>query len=701
MATLGRIREYPKTLLAIVGLAMAAFIIGDLLTSSNSIIQSSRDKVLEVNDNTVTYEQFEKARQRKSEFLKTMMGQDLNNDGIQQLSQQVYNEFLMKELLDQECSKLGLAVTKNEINDLVQGDKLSPVLQQFFGQQARQVASMFANTITSNSFDEVSKQFPFITLDNWMEIENQIILTRKMEKYTSLISAAIKPNKLEAKKHFEGDNEEVTFAYAKKYSSSVSDSLVKASTNDIKAYYESTKRLYKVAQNRKINYIAVALRPSQADYESVLNDLNSIKEDFSTMEDVEDLVNGNSIVPYVDAYMSMKDIEENFSEEIKDFVVNAEKNAIMDPELQQGNVYVMARVLDKKTAADSIKIAFVMLESEEAANNISNALKNNNVDLAATIDTFPQQQRFTGWVTELTARQNFGKEVCNELFATGKNQVISKSIDGGSRTVYYAAKVLDQTAPVAKAKVAIYASDVTPSTITRRDEYGKLMSFLTECKDDVKVMKEKAPEKGFFVNETNLPSTTYAIGQVSDARAAVRFAFQGKKGEVSEIFECGDNYLVVIPASDIEEGYLSLNDNTFKQQIEAQVLPYKKAEYIAAQMNEASDKSLQGYAQAIGASVDTASFVNLNLNNVMGIGSEPKIIAAALKAEAGKPIIVAGRSVAVALQVIDKHSKNLEYNEEAQLQSVARSRDYVQATNNAFNALVNASEINDNRISFY
>ena len=142
MAVLQRIRNHSVALLVIVGFAMAAFIIGDLLTSSSSIMQSSRDKVVTIDGDKVTYEQFEVLRQRKSEFYKTMMGQDLDNNASQQLTQTVYSECVIKNLLNKTCEDLGLSVTDDEINELVQGEHISPILTQYFGEQAPSIAQL-------------------------------------------------------------------------------------------------------------------------------------------------------------------------------------------------------------------------------------------------------------------------------------------------------------------------------------------------------------------------------------------------------------------------------------------------------------------------------------------------------------------------------------------------------------------------------
>ena len=696
MAVLQRIRNHSVALLVIVGFAMAAFIIGDLLTSSSSIMQSSRDKVVTINGKKVTYEEFETARQRKQEFVKSMMGQELDNTASQQLTQTIYNQFLAKTLLDQTCSKMGLTVSADEVNDLVQGSHLSPVLVQYFGQEAApQVAQFFANLVVNDSFDAMSAQVPYATRENWMELENEIVLNRLMTKYQALVTAAIQPNKLEALDNFNGDNEEVSFAYVKVSPSAVADADVKVSEDAVHEYYNSTKRNYKLStQVRNISYIAVQLRPSQADFDAVLAEMEAVRPEFSTSADVTDLVNGNSLLTYVDAFVN----NNNFSGDLKAFVDAGNTEEILEPNLQDGTIYMMARIMDKTVAPDSLNISMVVVPTKEEADSVK-ALMGDPVQALAG---YSQQQAFSGWVTEAVTVSQFGKELSDKIMAAGKNGIFTYEVSNAAGAVYYIGKVTDMTKPVAKSKVAVYALEVTPSSATRRDEFGKLNQFLTDNKT-VKEMEAAAAGSGFFMMPTTIAATAYNVGQVTDARQAVRFAFQNKKGEVSEIFECDDNLLVVAITGDIQEGYTSLKDTTFYKQVAgAYALPAAKIQKLVADINAKADKSLEAVAADYSTKVDTASFVNFNLSSVSGLGIEPSVIAAATKAEAGSVVgPIAGRNSAVLVKVLDKSGKELEYDEQARLQAVARTLDYLYAGQSAIAALSNSATIEDNRINFY
>lgn len=693
MAALQRIRQHSVALLVIVGLAMVAFIVGDLINSSSSIVQSSRDKVVTINGDKVTYEQYEASRQRKQDFYKAMQGQELDNQASQQLNNQVYNEIITKTLVNEACEKLGIAVTKQEINALVQGQNISPVLTQMFGQQAPQVVSYFVNLIT-NGFDQAGQQNPFFTEANWAEIEEQVVLNRMVEKYTGLVAAAVTPNKLEAKDNFDGDNKECTFAYVKQYASTIADSLVTVGKDDVKKFYESNKRNFKLnADRRAISYINVAIRPSAQDYADAEADIKAIREEFATTAEVADLVNGNSTVPYMDAWVPVTSLDG----ETKEFVEKNEVGAILEPH-RDNDFYMMARIMDKTVGSDSIEVAVVIVPTTSEADSIQKVLAA-ATDCTEALASYSQQQKYVGWMQDPQLLQSFGDEVRNKVRNTAKGSIMSHDVNDNMHVV---CKVTNKTAPVALAKVAIYATEVYPSTRTRSEEYGKLNNFLTTYKS-IKAMQDSARSAGFMMMPTTLYATSYNVGGVQDARKAVQYAFQNDKGDISDIIETGDNLLVVAITGDIENGYMSLSDTTFYKQIsQFNILPLKKVEKLAEKFASVSDKSLAGYAAAFnGAAIDTAKFVNFNLTNVMGLGNEPKIFEAALKANTGDVITVAGKNTVVALQVLSQNEKGLEYDEAARTQAVARSREYAQVANAALQVLQNNADIEDNRINFY
>ena len=710
MATLQRIRNHSVALLVIVGLAMAAFIIGDLLSSSGAIMQHSRDKVVTINGTKVTYQEFETARSRMDELQKTLMGVDnTSSETAQRINQDVYNSFVNHMLLAAEGEKTGLTVSKGEFNELVHGANVSPILRQLFtnpntGEYMSYIVEAWTGWIVDNAYDnpEMSAQIPeWASKSNWLVIEEQIKLDRLRGKFNALINAAIAPNSLEAENHFAGTKTECTFAYVRKPAYSVKDSLVKVSSEAVQKYYDASKYNYKTDESRSVEYIAVALTPSQADYAAAQKELEAVKEEFATTTEVADMVNSNSNVPYMDAYVAVSSLQED----IKHFVENNAEGAVMDP-TQIETEYVMARIMGKTTAPDSLNVSLIFASNKAKADSIMRVVRPNNfAEVAKTASEDPQTAEKggeLGWMTDAALLANFGSEVRDAVVGAQLNRVVCTEVTTQGNTFYFITKVTDKTTAVAKAKVAIYANTVTPSSATRRAEYGKLNNFLlSNRKTATEAMKDSARAAGFNMIPTTLYTTNYRVGGVSDARQAVRFAFQSKVGEVSEIFECGDHLLALMVTGKTAAGYNSPKNASVKMNIERTLLSKVKAEKLVSDLANVSDKTLAGYAAAMEASVDTAQFVNFGLTYISGLGNEPKVIAAAHTAEVGQVVgPIAGNSNAVVLSLIEKKENAKEYNKEESLAQVAAQTMYA-AAKSPMSYLVKYADIEDNRISFY
>jgi len=705
MAALQSIRNHPVWLTTVLGGGLVLMIIMFGFDDYNGLFQGDRDTVLSVNGEKVSWASYETVRQRKSDFYQTFYNQDVNKAEVShQLNNQTFEEFKQSAILNAELEELGISVSDAELNELAQGAHISPVMSQIFGQQAQQIGQYFAQLIANNSFDEAAQQTPWATMSNWEELENQIKMNRKMQKFNSLVNAAMQPNKLEAEDAFNGENSEVAFSYVAANAYSVADSLVKVSTNESKAYYEARKNRFKQSnKTREIAYIAVPLNPSENDQNEVLANLNKIGEQFAAGTDVEELISSNGTVPYIDAHLN--DI--TFRGELKEFVDANGVGAVKEPSIYKGDIlnligeqsgnnetlseyYYTVRIMSKVNAPDSVKVILTGAP-EGKVDSVYNAVKEGKMDEQAQ------------WVTEV-ATIGLDEALRTKIFtAPAKNarpadDLFKQEINGQTAIV----KILERTANVAKSKVAIYAERITPSSKTRRSAYGLLNEFVNDF-PTVEQMQDSALSRGYRMMPTTISTTNYNIGQVEDSRKAVQFAFDGKKGDVSEIYENGGYLLVAAITGDIQEGYLSLSDKNLNSYIERELLPGKQVAYlIDNKFANVADKSLEGYAQAVGTEVKNASRVSFSTNSVSGLGVEPAVVGAALKAQEGTIVgPIAGKNNAVVLKVTEKKDKGLTYDEANYLNKAKSNNAYRNAANLAMGLLQNEAEVVDNRLRFY
>ena len=193
-----------------------------------------------------------------------------------------------------------MGVGPEELFDMVQGENISPMIQQM---------QMFVNPQTG-AFDKTALLNFLKTIDDdnianypadqqaqllqgrqfWMFWEKNIKRQRLEQKYTTLLSKAVSANKLDAKDAFDGSAVSSDIVYAMQSYASIPDSTIQVSKSDIEKLYNQRKELFKQKEGKVIKYIAVDIRPSKEDYDKASAEIESLKSELATSEKVADLV---------------------------------------------------------------------------------------------------------------------------------------------------------------------------------------------------------------------------------------------------------------------------------------------------------------------------------------------------------------------------------------------------------------------------
>ncbi|MDO5571060.1 MAG: SurA N-terminal domain-containing protein [Bacteroidales bacterium] len=713
MATLEKIRSKAGLLVTTIGLALFAFIIGDLFTGGQTFWRQSQDKVVTINGERVTTETFQKNVDDMTEIYKMQSGQNsLPAEYVQQINQQVYENIIREALIGEEAEKLGMSVSKAELADLVSGDHISPILQQmpFFRNQE---TGAFDKTLLTNFVNSVVSieagaegQAASAELEQarrfWMFWEKSIKKQRLEDKYTSMLSNIIMPNSLDVKAQFEGGVTSVDFVYAKQNLSTIPDSAVTVSKSEITKYYDKVKDLrFKQDATRSIKYFSVDILPSEEDFAAANEDITKAREEFSTTKDVADFVNLNSETPYFDAFVAVN----SFPEDERQFVLNGKVDDVYGPYLEE-NTYKMFRLMAVTSAPDSVKARHIMIpmqdevKSLQLADSLLNVL-NNGGDFAKLALEFSADRNSAqnggeiGWFTEIAALRGIGLEFKNACFEAPLNKFFT------IRTTYgiSIAQVTDKTKNIQKAKVAEYAVAVTPSSRTFQKIYGEINQFIA-VNNTIEMIDKAAPEKGYNIMiEPNLSGASYNLGTIQDARQAVRWAFQNKPGKISEVFETTNKFIVVAVVGETPAGYTPLAkvESSIKRELAAP----KKAEKIVAELSAKNLSSLADYAQAMSSSVDTAKFVTFNTNRITGIGSEAILSGSAPFAQPNQlSAPLAGKNAVYVYSVYNKTESDAPFNAETEKQTLEGNLTY-RLMYQSMQVLRNRADIQDYRVNFY
>lgn len=711
MATLEKIRSKAGLLVLVVGIALFAFIIGDFLNSGSTYFRQSQERIAKINGELIHYQDFQQRIDEMSEMYKMQMGTtSLPEETMVQIRQMVFNNMVEEIVLGEATAKIGMTVSPDELFDMVQGENISPLIQQmpmFANPQTGQFdKAALLNYLKAISDENIAslpadQQSQFIQARNfWLFWEKNIKNQRLEQKYTTLISKAISANKLDAKENFDASAESSDIVYAMQSYSTIPDSTIQVSKSELEKLYNERKESFKQKEGRILTYVTVDIRPSQEDYDNVEKDIDALKAEFTTAENVADLVNENSDVPYVDAFVTDK----TFDEEMRQFATTAEVGDVYGPVFESDR-YRMFKLVAKTQAPDSVKVSHIMLagrseaEIESLADSLMTALKG-GADFAELAKKYSMDQAAEnggelGWFTELAALRGVNEDFKDAVFSAKVDEIkVVKSMYGT-----HLVKVTEKTKNVTKYKVADVEMAVTPSSKTYSKLYNDLNQFIASNRD-ISKLDAAAKEAGYNA-ATNQTVTTdnQMLGMIKNSRQVIRWAFQNEKGSISEIFECDDKFVIAAVEGELQEGYrpLSLVEASLKSEIIAQ----KKGEQIASELKAKNLTTMDAYADAMGAHLDSVKFVNFGTRRISGIGVEPNLNAAIALApvdQVSDP--VKGNNGVYVFKVYARNAENKEFNEAEQKRTIDATNAYRFAYQ-SIQALINAADVEDDRIRFY
>ena len=711
MATLEKIRSKAGLLVLVVGLALFAFIIGDFLNSGSTYFRQSQERIAEIDGEVIKIQDYQARVDEMTEIYKMQSGSaSLPEEYMTQIRQSVFDGMVQEIVLDEATQKLGMVVGPEELFDMVQGENISPLIQQM---------QMFVNPQTG-AFDK-SALLTFlkqIDVDNiatypaeqqaqlqqaqrfWMFWEKNIKRQRLESKYTTLLSKAIAANALDAKAAFDESVENSDIVYAMQSYATIPDSTIAVSDSEIKQLYEQRKESYKQKASKIIDYIAVDIRPSKEDYDKVQADIESVKSELETTDRVADLVNENSEVPYVDAFFT----ENALDAEMKQFATTAEVGAIYGP-VFDNDKYRLFKLIDKTSAPDSVKVSHIMLagkgeaETKALADSLLTVLKGGASfeELAKqfSADQAAENGGELGWFTEATALRGVNAEFKDAVFGTPLNQIaVVKSMYGT-----HLVKVTEKTANVAKYKVADIDMTVSPSSKTYSNIYNELNQFISN-NHSLEKLTANAKEAGYnLVSDATVTKDDQLLGSVQNSRQVIRWAFQNDKGAISEIFECNDKFVVAAMKGSLDEGYRPVE--LVAAPLKAELIAQKKGEQIAAALAAKNLTSVEAYAEAMGAKVDSVKFVNFATRRISGIGIEPNLNAAVAMAQVDQVSApVKGNNGVYVFKVYARNKDAKTYDEAEQVRTLDATNAY-RVGFQAIQSLINKAEVEDNRIRFY
>ena len=641
MAALQKIRNRGVFIGIVIGGALLAFIAGDALKSAGSLITGSRNEMAEIAGESVNIRDFQNRFNHNLEVTKLMSGQNsIPSDQMDKVREQVWQQMVQEIVMNREYDELGINLTSQELFDMVQGNNIDPTIRQLFtgkdGQFDKDNVVRTLKQLISAPDGTPQKAY-------WLSIEKQLIAQRTLTKYNALIAKGLYIPTAYAKNMAGNDSKKVSFDYVVKNYNSISDSTVNVTAEEIKAYYNENKELFKQEESRKIDYVPFNIEPSTDDFKYTKKWISDLKDDFTTEANVAQFLELNSDTK-LNTYYFAKD--ENSNKELDAFMFAGKKGDVFGP-YDENDAYKLAKISDIKMMADSVKARHILIRpvegdiksAEAKADSLMQLLKK-GAKFAELARTNSEDQGSAvnggdlGWFTQGRMVPEFN----DAAFSSKKNEIKTITSQFGVHLI----QVVALSKAVKKVQVAVLDRKVEASQKTFQTAYSAARKFAGENQGKDAFFKAIS-EQGLTRRVANLKKDTKLIPGLESSRELVRVAYNTDNMETillndesSAVFEFGDKFVVAILSNIKEEGFASVND--VQATVEREVRKNKKAEMMIASMSKNSKgaQSLLSVAQKESLEVKNAADVSFQSFQIPGAGIEPNVIANASDIEKGK-----------------------------------------------------------------
>nr|WP_314682089.1 peptidylprolyl isomerase [uncultured Prevotella sp.] len=715
MAALGKIRSKGGILVGAIGLALFAFLAGDAARSCDGIKGEARQQIGEILGKKISVQDYQKLIDEYQSAIKfTMQRDNLTDQELNQVKDQVWQQLVSNRVIEADAEKVGLTVTEKEIQNVL-NEGTNPMLVQtpFVNQQT----GRFDVNALKQFFDSYNKakaaKSPQVEqmqaiYDYWLFVEKNLRAQLLGQKYQALLASCVLSNKAEAKMAFKDNNEESQIQLASLAYSTVKDADVKVTDDDLKAKYEELKPAFRQnVETRDIKFVDFQIKASAADRSQVVKEMNDFQKQLASAEDPAAVVSkSGSEIPYLGLPVSNKAYQQYPDIASKIDSLSVGTTGVV--ENAQDNTLNIIRVLSKGQLADSIQFrqiniaAATLDEARAKADSIQKALAG-GADFDALAKRYGQTGEkvwFTGQQYEMApSMSQDNRTFINALLNGEVNATQNLALTQGNIIL----QVLDKKAFTTKTTAAVIKKVVDFSKATRSNAYNKFSEFVAKS-STVADLEKNAPKSGYQVQSLNDISTAeHYVGGIPGTRDALKWLFEAKQGEVSPLYECGNNdHLLVIALTAIHpQGYRSWDDAQVKEILKREVIKDKKAEKLMAKLKGVNSIAA---AQAKGAKVSSVNQITFAAPAfVQATGSvEPALSGAVAGTAAGKfsKAPVKGNAGVYVFQVVKKSMRaGSKYDETLVMQQAAQAN--MQLVGNFMQDLILKAKVVDNRYLFF
>ncbi|MFS4454789.1 SurA N-terminal domain-containing protein [Maribacter sp. 2304DJ31-5] len=705
MAVLENIRKRTTVLILIIGLALFAFVISGVFTSSNFGGEKVGSSVAEINGNEISIDEF----RQKVETISRRTGPTTSS---MQLVNQVWEREVRGSILSEQFDDLGIGIEQDQIVDFIKtsGYAQNPAFQNENG--------VFDPNIFKRTVADWKTNNP-AQYDVWLQTEQEIIQLAKEQTYFNLVKAGVGATLKEGELDYRLANEKMDIKYVRVPFTSVADTTITVTKSEISAYIKEHKEEFKQDPARDIQFVYFEEKPSNTDDASVKETITKLLDDtieYNSQTDQNDTLQGFRNTTDVSAFLDRNSdtkfdtiykARKNLSAAVADTLMALKSGEIYGP-YKDGGSYKVSKMVGRR-ANGSVKSSHILItykgatranpqitrtkeEAETKANELFKQVKNNVdgfAEYAKDNSDGPSAQQ--GGDLGYFQQGRLAEEFDTFIFSNPIGAIDLVETDFG----YHIIRIVDKEDVV---QIATLSREVVPSEETVNTLFTDATKFEMNTIDDETSFSDIAKKSEYVVRPVNkIKALDENLPGLSAQRNIVQWAFNDDT-EVGDIkrFNINNGYAVVQLTGSYKEGVMSPEDASVT------VLPRIRKERKAAQIIAANKgKSLEDIAKDNGITVSTASALTVKSPTIPGAGNEPVVVGIAYGMEENETSgLIEGNSGIFKIE-ITKRTPATELNNYSTYANTLKNNAANRVNSAVYKALKEAADIEDKRATFY
>lgn len=624
-------------IIGLIALALIAFIVQDAFQNRN-LFGGNSTTLGVVNGTKVDAVEFEE-RFKRAEELYRQQGYPMNDMMRSSIRESLWNEYVDDALMKDRYKDLGIQVSDKELSDILYGENPPQDLKQQFtdpntGQYDANAAYQQIQQLKKN---KNNPQYAAQYASFFNQYIPALAKNRQKEKYLSLLGMTVNVPKWLVEKTNADNSQKASISYINIPFTTISDSAVKITDQQIKEYVDKHKDEFQQEQTRSIEYVMFDAGPTQADSAAILAQVQAVKNEFATTNDISSfMIRNGSETPYTNTF----ELKSKLQSQQADTIAALKEGEVAGPFIENGN-YVLVKMMEKRSLPDSVKVRHILVKTGEGGrptlpdsvakkriDSIADAIRggaNFNDMVIKYSDDQGSKEKGGEYEFAFSQYSGLSKEFADVAFYGNAGDKKTVKVDNQAYSGYHYIEVINQKKFEPAFKIAQFSKAIVPSDETVQRQNGIASQFAAESRTKKQFDENRKKNNYPPLVATEIKPLDGMINGIGTSREVVRWVYSAKPGDVAETpFQVEDKIVVPVLTRVYEEGTMPVEKA--RPQVESIIRNQEKGKLIAQKVKSAS--TLEAAAQATGQQVQKEDSIMFSTPFIPNVGQEPKVIGA-------------------------------------------------------------------------